>query len=121
MAPIDEFIFVYNADGNFFAGLTDFAHKIISPQTYACSLCKITYGNFAMKNEWKQFLAGLPQQKTFLHRDEFHRHYPQFADVVLPAILVRQGESIKVLVPAEEINGQHDIQQLKDLIGSKVP
>jgi len=120
MAAAEEFIFVYNADGNFFAGLTDFAHKIISPDTYACSLCKITYGNFAMKNEWKQFLAGLPQKKTFLHRDEFHRDYPQFAQMALPVILKRRGSDLSVMVKADELNSQEDIAQLKDMIKARI-
>jgi hypothetical protein len=39
-------LFVYNADSGVFNLVTDIAHKIFSPQTYACQLCCITHGNF---------------------------------------------------------------------------
>ncbi|MGI8952546.1 MAG: hypothetical protein ACR2FN_13295 [Chitinophagaceae bacterium] len=48
-------IFVYNADADLFSTLTDFAHKILSPSTYQCKLCALTYGNISMKQEWKFF------------------------------------------------------------------
>jgi len=45
-----QIIFVYNADSSLFANITDFAHKIVSPKTYSCNLCKLSYGKFSMKN-----------------------------------------------------------------------
>ncbi len=45
---VDELIFVYNADAGLFSLVSDFAHKIISSENYAC-------------------------KKEFLHKDEFYR------------------------------------------------
>ena len=42
-------IFVYNANGGFFNGFSDYIHKLVSPKTYECSLCAITYDNLGMK------------------------------------------------------------------------
>ncbi len=42
-------IFVYNANSDLFSTVTDFAHKILSPSTYQCQLCALTYGNFSKK------------------------------------------------------------------------
>jgi len=43
-----ELILVNNAKNGVFNKAIDFAHKIVSPQTYECSLCSITYGNFTV-------------------------------------------------------------------------
>jgi len=39
MSP-DRIIFVYNTDDGLFNALMDTAHKIFSPATYECSLCR---------------------------------------------------------------------------------
>ena len=78
-------LFVYNADGGLLPGLMDAFHKILSPATYACSLCAITYGTTSMRPEWKDFIKSLPVSVEFLHRDEFVRAYPQHRAQPLPA------------------------------------
>ena len=78
-------VFVYNADAGLFSMLTDYAHKIVSPQTYACSLCALTYGNLGMKRAWKRFVTGLDATIEFLHRDELAERYG-VRDVPLPAV-----------------------------------
>jgi hypothetical protein len=50
-------LFVYNADGGLLPGLKDMFHKILSPGTYPCSLCAVTYGATAMRPEWKEVCA----------------------------------------------------------------
>jgi hypothetical protein len=39
-----KLLFVYNADSGLAAALFDSAHKLLSPQTYACNLCALTHG-----------------------------------------------------------------------------
>ena len=36
-----EYLFVYNAKSDKLHKYLDFAHKIISPKTYACDLCSL--------------------------------------------------------------------------------
>ena len=48
-----ELIFIYNAKSGLVNELLDFAHKIISPETYNCNLCAITYGTFAMDKNYE--------------------------------------------------------------------
>ena len=55
-AEHNELIFIYNAESGLFNAVSDYLHKVISPDTYACSLCQITYGNLGMKKKWKDFL-----------------------------------------------------------------
>ena len=66
-----QLVFVYNADSGLFGTATDFTHKILSPSTYRCRLCALTYGNFTIKDEWKSFIAQLPFSITFLHKNDF--------------------------------------------------
>jgi hypothetical protein len=78
-------IFVYNADAGLLNGLKDLVHKAVSPGTYACDLCAITYDLTGMRKDWKQAIQGLPLPVEFLHRDEFSKAYPTLPGVGLPA------------------------------------
>ena len=113
-------IFVYNADSGLFSTVTDFAHKIISPDTYECNLCKLTYGNFAMKNEWRDFLESLESEKVFLHRDEFKKQFPQIDETVFPCVFILKDGQTQLLLNAEEINRVSDIAELKNIIMGKL-
>ena len=103
-------LFVYNANSDLFSSVTGFAHKIISPQTYNCSLCLLTYGNLTMKQEWKSFLAALPAEKTFLHKDEFESQYKQ--SFGLPAIFYLKENRPVVLMTSDEINRCTSLNEL---------
>lgn len=116
----DTLLFVYNADSTFFAQVSDFARKVIAPQTYKCNLCMITYGLFEMKDEWKEFVDTLPQRKIFLHRDEFVKKYPEQSKIPPPAIFVISNGSLNELVTAQEINQEKDIAGLKKLLLLKI-
>jgi len=121
-APIDgnrKLLMVYNADQALFSSLTDFAHKIISPDTYQCNLCKLTYGNVSMHREWKHFLASLDRDIEFLHRDELVHRYPDF-NTPLPAILQLHNGSPRVLVDADRINAAGSLAELKDVLASSL-
>lgn len=105
-------IFVYNAPDGIGAALIDAAHKLISPATYPCSLCAVTYGAVAMRRDWKAYLARLPYPVTFYHRDGFARAFPE-VDVALPAILIADaGAQPRVLVDAATLDKQTDVASL---------
>lgn len=63
-------LFVYAADGGPFNTAMDIAHKIFSPQTYACRLCALTHGHFRVRKEWQTFIRTLAVPCVFLHRDQ---------------------------------------------------
>jgi hypothetical protein len=106
-------IFVYNADNGFFNALMDSAHKVFSPATYQCSLCKFTYGLAGMLLPWKNFLEALKIPVVFLHRREFRRENPG-AEPALPVMLFEHAGQSEVLLSAEEIN---EAGSLEGLIG----
>ena len=108
-------VFVYNADSGVFNTLADVAHKIFSPQTYACNLCALTHSTFGMRDEWKRFLDGLDRPLEFLHADELAARYG-LSGVPLPAIFRREGESLKVLADADAVNACRTLDDLKRLV-----
>ena len=55
-----KLIFVYNADSGPISGLFDIGHKIISPDTYTCGLCKLTFDTFTEKQAWRAFRESSP-------------------------------------------------------------
>ena len=112
-------LFVYNADTGLFSVMTDYAHKIISPKTYPCNLCAITYGNMGMNKKWKEYIDNLTIPIEFLHRDEFLKRY-DLKDTQLPATFIKKGENIAVLIDHSEINGCTSVEELMDLVTMKI-
>src|SRR3954464_123565 len=89
-------VVVYNADSGVFNALADVAHKIFSPDTYACNLCALTHTAFGMRSEWKLFLEGLGVPLEFLHADELRSRYG-LEGVSLPAIFEKVDGTLRVL------------------------
>jgi hypothetical protein len=119
MIPEKVLLFVYNADSGLFNTLTDIAHKVFSPETYQCNLCAITYGNFGIRSEWKQFLEELDLPLEFLHRDEFEGRFgAEHAE--LPAIFFVAGEALEQCITSLEINACRSIDDLKQLIRGRL-
>ena len=97
-------LIVYNADEGLFAALGDALHKAVSPDTYPCSLCAITYGAVRMRPEWRRYLQTLPHDVRFHHRPDFHRAYPSLAQLPLPAILLDEGSGPRVLLDSPTLD-----------------
>ncbi|HEV2765066.1 MAG TPA: hypothetical protein VGV38_18940 [Pyrinomonadaceae bacterium] len=108
-------VFVYNAESGVFNTLADVAHKIFSPRTYQCNLCALTHSAFTVRGEWREFLDGLGRPLEFLHADELKARYGA-QSARLPAILLKRGEGLEVLVAAEAINACRTLDELKRLI-----
>lgn len=113
----DHLIFVYNADSDFFSTLSDFAHKVLSPSTYQCQLCALTYGNFSMKTEWKTFIKNLPVKVVFLYKDEFSNRYK--IEATPPAIYIHDNK-LKEFLSKESIEACNTLHDLKQLIAFKI-
>ena len=110
-----KLVFVYNADAGFFHALSDFAHKIVSPDTYPCSLCMLTHGKLGMREEWKSFVEGLELPAEFLHRDEFKSNYPGFTEL-LPAVFLVTDQLPEVVVDSNQLNSLDSVQELIQLV-----
>ncbi|MBA3899034.1 MAG: hypothetical protein H0X62_02315 [Bacteroidetes bacterium] len=96
-----ELIFLYNADSGLANAVLDTIHKTLSPSTYSCKLCLLTYGATSMKEEWKKFLDTLPAKKTFLHKDEVEK-IPEFKNIPLPAVLLKKMGKAEIIISSED-------------------
>ena len=105
-------LFVYNADEGLLAAIGDAVHKVVSPDTYACSLCGVSYGALRMRPEWRTYLKSLPFETRFFHRQDFRRAYPALAELALPAILLDQDWGPRVLVEAGTLDRIEHVDQL---------
>jgi hypothetical protein len=118
--PATRIVLVYNADGGLLNAVKDAAHKIVSPATYPCSLCALTYGWVSMRPRWRRFLASLPITKVFHHRDDFALAFPRLA-LPLPAILLAEGDGPpQVLVSASELDALTDLRALIALVEERL-
>ncbi|AKD05146.1 hypothetical protein POKO110462_14300 [Pontibacter korlensis] len=106
-----KLLFVYNAKTGFFNKLTDLTHKIVSPGTYPCSLCALTYGKFNMFEEWAEYIENLPLEVEFQYKDEWqHRDvYDQY-----PLVALQREQKLEVLLRAEELNAMKTLEELKN-------
>lgn len=118
---VPTLIFVYNANGGILSALGDMVHKIVSPATYPCSLCALTYGHFSMRPEWRLFLDRLGLPTLFLYRDEFRSDLDN-RNIDLPAILLgaEGGTPPQVLVNAAELDALPNLPALIALVEARL-
>lgn len=115
-------IFVYRGTSNPFSLLADFAHRLLYPETYECNLCDLTYDLLTMKRQWKAFIASLPVRSAFHLSDRFSRRYPEFAATPFPAVFIEDSvQVIRPLISKEEIDAATTLEQLQELIASRLP
>jgi hypothetical protein len=115
-----KLLFVYNANAGIAAGIMDSIHKTLSPATYPCSLCAITYGAVRMEPTWKAWLKAQVFESVFYHRPDFRAAYPDVT-VDLPVILIERGGQTDTLVAATEFKDAASVDQLIALIESRLP
>ena len=113
-----ELIFVYNAKSGIVNEFLDFAHKIVSPSTYNCNLCAISYGNFTMKKKWSDYISSLPVRSTFTYKDKVSEY--GYNNIELPSIIFRNGSRSKVIISSEEINKLKKIDQLINILSDRL-
>ncbi len=114
-----KIVFVYNANSGILNMASDYIHKIVSPSTYGCSLCGLTYDTTGMKDDWKEFISGLKYQTEFLHKDEFVDKYAETKDD-LPCAYINTGDRMDIFVTADEMNSCETLDDLMELISGKM-
>ncbi|RIW13313.1 GTPase [Algoriphagus lacus] len=95
--------FIYNANSGKFNAYLDMLHKVISPKTYPCQLCDITYGVSKIRPAWKEFREKSKLYMIFLHKDEWEEAFPE-NKIVLPAVLLDRGKGLEVIFGSKDWN-----------------
>lgn len=112
-------VFVYNADSGLFNTVSDIAHKLLSPATYACKLCALTHGHFKIREQWVTLLKTLDADCEFLHRDEFVAQYGA-TGVALPAIFERNADKLLPLIDAAALDECTSLDALSALLTARL-
>lgn len=89
--------FIYNANSGKLNAYLDMMHKVLSPKTYPCQLCDITYGVRKIHPEWKAFREKSKLRMVFLHKDEWEKAFPDMK-IGLPAVLLGKKNGFKVVL-----------------------
>ena len=113
-----ELIFIYNAKSGLVNEFLDFAHKIVSPSTYNCNLCALSYGNFTMKKKWSDYISSLPVRSTFTYKDKVSEY--GYDNIKLPSIIFQDKSKSKVIISFEEINKLKKIDQLINILSDRL-
>ncbi len=118
---IQSLIFVYNANSGAVNALLDTAHKIVSPDTYECSLCALTFGNFKENITWKAFRESANVEMLFLHKNEFLKQYrskwlPKYD---FPIVLMKVDDQLEAFVTKKELNLVESTESLISLINNR--
>tara|TARA_R100000306_G_scaffold665_1_gene1500 strand:- start:45116 stop:45487 length:372 start_codon:yes stop_codon:yes gene_type:complete len=109
-----KLIFVYNANSGAVNSVLDSAHKLLSPQTYQCSLCELTFRALSEKPAWKKFRTASAIEMVFLHKDEFLRQYrskwlPKYN---FPIILSEENNELHIFMDAENLDTVDGVSEL---------
>ena len=108
-APNQNLVFIYNAESGGLNAVLDYVHKLVSPDTYDCNLCKLTYDNFGQIKRWNDFLINHNISADYYYRD----HLIQIGmdpEIELPAVFFNDKS---LLLGSKEINS---FKTLDDLI-----
>lgn len=115
-------IFVYNAHSDAKNQWIDFAHKILKPSTYDCSLCALTFGKLTEKRSWKKFRTNASIEMKFLHKDEFEK---QFSSKFLPKynfpiVFYQNHYDLETLLHHKQINQFETTEELINAISKRL-
>jgi len=112
-----ELTFVYNVNSDLISRMIGFSHKVISPQTYPCKICSLTWSSLHMQKEWAEFIRELPFKVRFEYRDQW-KTCQKF-----PLVLLKEKGETRVLLYPEQINKFETVQELirflKENLGDK--
>ncbi len=113
----DQLIFVYNADAGVLNALRDTIHKTLSPKTYECNLCVITYSTIRMHSAWSDFVKGLTPEPVFTYRSELQGEFPE-AD--LPVVFRQGRDGLSVFIEAHDLNKINSVDELVALVRQRI-
>lgn len=111
-------LFVYGNDSGAVNGLIHFIHKIVSPSTYDCRLCGLTYGPLGQRAAWTHALSTLGVSSEFLHRDEAIARYGH-DQAPFPAVFTVEPHGLTPLITKQEIDGCRDLDALVTLLRAR--
>lgn len=103
-------LMVYNANSGLISSSFGALHKIISPKTYQCNLCKITHGAFKEKKEWTDFVKKSKHNFKFMYSDEFEERFKQ--KFSYPCVLSKNEASFDIILDNQTMKSFSNLEDL---------
>ena len=116
----NKLIFIYNASNDYLSVAFDFTHKIISPKTYQCSLCKVTYGAFKMHKKWKEYLDSINLEVIFLYKNNYKKYFPNLEVEDFPCSFLYDGKSNIKFLDKTDFDSCENLDELIELVNIKL-
>jgi hypothetical protein len=113
-----KLFFIYNANSGKLNAMLDTGHKLLSPGTYSCNLCKLTYNLIGPKREWTEFISQLKIDVDFLHKNQLNDIL--IKDLILPAIVIQKNGTIFPILNAEELSVFSTLDELLNVLREKL-
>lgn len=107
-----KLIFVYNADSGYLNAAVDAVHRIVSPETYPCDLCALTFSPIREREAWKRYRERSTQKMIFYHKDEFEEEYGR--RFTYPLVLCEDDGRLMPLITKQELQQMETLDQLID-------
>ena len=105
-------IFIYNSKSGLTNSIIDLFHKAISPNTYECNLCSLTYNNWGKRKRWRKFLESTNKKIYFYYKDNLSElGLPE--DTKLQAVF---NEKNQLLINSNQINECKKLEELINLV-----
>lgn len=114
-----EIFFVYNAKKGFGNKLMDGMHKVVSPSTYACDLCAVTYHAVGKRKAWKDFLKNMPIPVRFYYTNSIPSEFDK--NFEYPAVLRYENSSVSCILDKQDFAAINDLNEFIVLLKEKVP
>ncbi|MFD2828597.1 GTPase [Leeuwenhoekiella polynyae] len=120
---MQKLIFVYSAHSGNLNAYLDSLHKIVSPSTYACKLCDLTYGVFREREVWKKFREENHIEMKFYHIDEFRKAYAEDSKNFneFPFILKEENKKLEMFLSVDALDTLKTDQELIGIIRTRIP
>ncbi len=112
---------MYNTKSDVWTKYWNNIHKIISPETYPCSLCRLTHNNFSEKKKWKDFRKNTHFDFLFMYKNEFLELYSgnNFKNIKYPIVFEKETKDLKVVLDAEKLASIITVGQLIEFLQKK--
>lgn len=108
---IENLIVVYNANSGIKNLVSGLVHKILSPETYNCNLCFLTYNTFTENTIWKDFRTKTNINFEFLYIDVFEARYPNNT-FSYPIILSENNGKVEPFLSNKRIKSLTSVEAL---------
>jgi len=114
-----ELIFVYNAKKGLANKVVDGLHKVVSPATYACDLCAITYHAAGKRKQWKEFLKESNIPMHFFYTNSIPAKFDK--NFSYPAVLRYENSTVTCILDKQDFAAINDLNEFIVLLEEKVP